>query len=105
MDLSCDNIHKYMEDRTLPDDVQKNIADCKIEWYPEVGDSQHRLHIHGVLELKHTGNYRICNEKIRGVIEKILGYKVHFNATGSGDAEAYWRQYITKKQNATEVEL
>jgi hypothetical protein len=47
----------------------------------------------------------LSNEKIRGVVEKILGKKVHFNATSSGDAEAAWRQYITKQQAAKEVNL
>jgi hypothetical protein len=52
-----------------------------------VGDAQHRLHVHGALKLKHTGNYRLSNEKIRGVVEKILGKKVHFKPTGSVDVE------------------
>jgi hypothetical protein len=100
-----ENIHQYLEDQTTPDDAQKNLAEVKSEWYFEVGDAQHRLHIHGMLKLKHTGNYRLSNEKIRGVTEKILGKKVHFNATGSADVEQVWLQYMQKQQAAEEVKL
>jgi hypothetical protein len=99
-----ENIHKYLEDRTLPDNPQKNLAEVKSEFYYEVGDAQHRLHVHGALKLKHTGNYRLSNEKIRGVMEKILSKKVHFNATGSADVERVWAQYM-QKQAAEEVKL
>lgn len=75
--FSCENIHNYLEDRTSPEDVSNNIVKCKIEWHPEVGEQVHRLHVHGVIDLKHTGNFRLCNEKIRGVIEKVLGKRVH----------------------------
>jgi hypothetical protein len=36
--------------------------------------------------------------------EKILGKKVHFNATGSVNVERVW-QYIQKQQAAEEVKL
>jgi hypothetical protein len=100
-----ENIHKYLEDRTSPDDPQKNLAEVKSEFYYEVGDAQHRLHVHGALKLKHTGNYRLSNEKIRGVVKKILGKKVHFNTTGSADVERVWAQYMQKQQAAEEVKL
>jgi hypothetical protein len=100
-----ENIDKYLEDRTSPDDSRKNLAEVKSEWYFEIGDSQHRLHVHGITRLKHTGNYRMSNEKIRGVLEKVLGKKVHFNASGSGDPDAAWLQYCKKNQNAEKVEL
>jgi hypothetical protein len=86
--FSEDKIDKYLEDRTCPDDSKKNLGEVKSEYYYEVGDTQHRLHVHGITKLRHTGNYRLSNEKIRGVVEKILGKKVHFNASGSGDPEA-----------------
>jgi hypothetical protein len=85
-----ENIHKYLEDRTSPDDPQKNLTEVKSEFDYEVGDAQYRLHVHGTLKLKYTGNYRLSNEKIRGVVEKILSKKVHFNATGSADVERVW---------------
>jgi hypothetical protein len=44
------------------------------------------LYVYGMLKLKHTGNYRLSDKKIRGVVEKILGKKVHFNASRTGDA-------------------
>jgi hypothetical protein len=103
--FSEENIEKYLEDRTSPDDPKKNLAEVKSEYYCEVGNAQHRLHAHGMLKLKYTGNYRMFNEKIRGVVEKILSKKVHFNATGSSDAEAAWRQELTKQQAAEEVKL
>lgn len=55
--------------RTNPDDPKKNLAEVKSEWYFEVGNAQHRLHVDGALKLKHTGNYLMSNEKIRGVVE------------------------------------
>jgi hypothetical protein len=103
--FSEDNIVRYIEDRTSPEDPQKNLADIKSEWYFEVGNAQHRLHVHGALKLKHTGNYRLSNEKIRGVVEKILGKKVHLNASGTGDTDAAWLQYAKKNQAAEIVDL
>jgi hypothetical protein len=100
-----ENIDKYLEDRTSPDDPRKNLAEVKSEYYHEVGDAQHRLHVHGAIKLQHTGNYRLSNEKIRGVVEKILGKKVHFNATGSADVERVWAQYMQKQQAAEKVNL
>jgi hypothetical protein len=58
--------------------------------YYEVGNAQHHFHIHGMLKLQHTGNYKLSNKKIRGVVENILGKKVHFNAMGSADVERVW---------------
>jgi hypothetical protein len=98
-------VDKYLEDRTSPDDPRKNLAEVKSEYYYEVGDTQHRLHVHGTIKLQHTGNYRLSNEKIRGVVEKILGKKVHFNATGSADVERVWLAYYKKNQEAEKVEL
>lgn len=99
------NAAKYLEDRTSPEDVQKNTAELKSEYYFEVGSVQHRLHVHGVLTVKHTGNFRLCNEKIRGVVERVLGKKIHFNATGSSDVERVWAQYIQKQQAAPKVDI
>jgi hypothetical protein len=38
-------------------------------------------------------------------VEKILGKKVHFNATGSADVERVWAQYMQKQQTAEKVNL
>jgi hypothetical protein len=83
-----ENIPKYLEDRTSPEDPAKNLAEVKSEYYYVVYIVF--LHCHGLLKLSHTGIYRLSNEKIRGVVEKVLGKKVHFNAAGSGDPEAAW---------------
>jgi hypothetical protein len=95
--FSKDNIVQYVEDRTSPEDPQKNLEDIKSEWYFEVGNTQHRLYVHSMLKLKHNSNYRLSNKKIRGVVEKILGKKVHFNASGTSNANMAWHQYITKQ--------
>jgi hypothetical protein len=47
----------------------------------------------------------MSNEKIHGMLEKMLGKKVHFNASGSSDPDAAWLQYCKKHQNAEKVEL
>jgi hypothetical protein len=96
---------KYMVDRTSPEDPCKNAGKMKIEYYFEVGEQQHRLHVHGVVDLAHYGNYQIQVDKVRAVLERILGYKVHFNCQGSANSEAAWKAYIQKKQEATEVQL
>jgi hypothetical protein len=94
--FSEENITKYLEDRTSPDAPIKNLAEVKSEFYYEVGDAQHRLHVYGTLKLKHTGNYRLSNEKIRGIVEKILDKKVHFNAKGSADVERVWNSVLCR---------
>jgi hypothetical protein len=103
--FAAENIDKYLEDRTLPDDPRKNLSEIKSEYYYEVSNGQHQLHIHGVIKLQHTGNYRLSNKKIRGVIEKILGKIVHFNMLGSVDVERVWVQYMQKQQTTEKVNL
>jgi hypothetical protein len=100
-----ENVDKYLEDRTSLDDPRKNLAKVKSEYYYEVGDAQHWLYVHSTIKLQHTGNCRLSNEKIRGVVEKILGKKVHFNTTGSADVERVWAQYMQKHQNTEKVNL
>jgi hypothetical protein len=36
-----ENIDKYLEDRTSPDDPRKNFTEMKSEYYYEVGNTQH----------------------------------------------------------------
>lgn len=101
-----DNVHKYLEDRTNAGDTRANISELKVEFFFEVGAQQGRLHTHGVLSLKHTGNYRVNQERVRAVLEKLLGRKVHLNVVGSADETAAWAAYITKNQAAAQkVEL
>jgi hypothetical protein len=100
-----ENIDKYLEDRTLLDDPKNNLAEVKSEYYYEVGDMQLRLHVHGVIKLQHTGNYRLSNKKIKGIMEKIPGKKVHFNTTGSADTKRVWVQYMQKQQTTEKVNL
>ena len=80
-----EDIVKYLTDRTNPDDAKKNIKSLKIDFYLEVGEKQGRLHAHGLMELSHTGNYTLELQKIKGVISKLLGSGVYFNAVGSRD--------------------
>jgi hypothetical protein len=47
----------------------------------------------------------MLNEKICSVLEKVLGKKMHFNASGNGNPDAIWLQYCKKNQNAKKVEL
>jgi hypothetical protein len=99
------NIDKYLEDRTLLDDPKKNLAEVKSEYSFKVDNIQHQLHIYGTIKLQHTGSYRLSNEKIRGVIKRILGKKVHFNTTGSTDVQQVWAQNMQKQQTAEKVNL
>jgi hypothetical protein len=99
------NIDKYLKDRTLPDDPRKSLAEVKSEYYYEVGNAQHQVHVHSVIKLQHTRNYRLSNEKIKGVVEKIFSKKVHFNVTESVEIELVWVQYMQKQQATEEVKL
>ena len=99
------DIVKFLIDRTNPEDAKKNINKLKIDYYLEVGETQGRLHTHGVIDMTHTGNYQLDIVKIRALFEKLIGKNIYFNASASGNAEAAWNQYITKSGVAKHVEL
>lgn len=98
------NLPDYLHDRNN-EDSRVNIRDIKEQHYYEVGEKQHRLHVHGVAKLAHVGYYRLDEAKMRAVCLKLLGRAVHLSISASGDADAAWNQYILKMQNAKPVEL
>ena len=100
-----EDIVKYLTDRTNPKDAKKNIKKLKIDFYLEVGEKQGRLHAHGLMELEHTGNYTLELQKIKGVISKLLGSGVYFNAVGSGDPQKAWADYMAKGNNTKKVDI
>lgn len=61
----------------MQEDSEKNITKMKVKHYFEVGNVQHRLHIHGLRSVKHTGNYRMHSEEV------LVDKKVHLNIVGS----------------------
>jgi hypothetical protein len=69
-----ENIHKYLKDRTSPDDPRKNLAEVKSEYYYEVSDMQHQLHVHGMIKLQHTG---IFGKPLRRLISNLAIYIQH----------------------------
>ena len=99
------DLPKYLADRTSPEDSRKNIVKIKVEWYAEVGEKVHRLHVHGVVDLTHSGNYQLDIPKIKKLFEQLLGKNIYFNASGSGNAEAAWAAYMSKSGEAKQVEL
>eukprot|EP01127_Copromyxa_protea_P013364 TRINITY_DN358_c1_g2_i5.p2 TRINITY_DN358_c1_g2~~TRINITY_DN358_c1_g2_i5.p2 ORF type:complete len:205 (+),score=28.35 TRINITY_DN358_c1_g2_i5:1103-1717(+) len=103
--FSEENIAKYLIDRNSPDDPTKNIVKLAIEHTFEFGASKGRVHMHGILNLTHTGHYSVNQAAIRQLAEKVLGYKVHFNAKGSADQDAAMRAYIQKQQGDNAAEL
>ena len=100
-----EDIVKYLTDWTNPEDAKKNIKSLKIDFYLEVGEKQGRLLVHGLMELLHTGNYTLELQKIKGVISKLLGSGIYFNAVGSGDPQKAWADYMSKGNNAKKVTL
>lgn len=99
-----EGVARYLVDSTH-EEPTKNIAELKSQWYFEVGSEQHRLHTHGIVALKHTGNYRMAVENVRAVLNGILGGNVHFTATASGDATRAWEAYMEKAQGENVVKL
>jgi len=61
--------------------------------------------VHGVVDLQHVGNYQLCVNRVRAVLEKILDGKIHFKAEGSGNAEAAWSHLYSSSSTTPTVNL
>lgn len=82
-----------------------NIIELKCEKYFEVGDNQHRLHLHGQIMLTHRGHFRLETNKIREFAHRALGYPIHLNAPVGSDHVRAYSEYMAKKANAEQVKL
>lgn len=100
-----DNISMFLTDQSNRDDPMKNIINIELDHYFEVGDSQHRLHAHGFINLEHKGYYRMDVKSIRELSKEILGYTIHIDNQASGNPIRSWENYIKKKQDSNVIEL
>jgi hypothetical protein len=97
--FSRDNIEKFLTDST--GGGAKNIVKLGVEHYFEVAPNNGRLHMHGLLSLEHTGNFRLEFNRIREAARRILGRNIHLSAPVSGDQSKAYAQYAAKKASST----
>ncbi len=100
--FSAENVAEYLEDRTAPD-PKTNLDDVQVEYHFEIAPTTHAVHAHGVIKLKHHGNYQISMDAIREIIAGVLGKRIHFNVSASGNADLAWEQYVRKNQSADKI--
>jgi hypothetical protein len=100
-----ENLPRFLKDRTNPADSGANIIKLASEYHAEVGGTQHRLHVHGIIKVEHLGNYILDLEKMRAFAQKVLGYKPHINVIPMADTDAAWAAYMRKNEAAEKVEL
>ena len=100
--FSEDNVVEYLRDRTDAD-PSKNIDSIDCNWHFEIAPGNKSIHAHGIVKLKHHGNYTMLIDRIKAVVSGILGKKVHFNVTASGNADEAWAQYMAKNAAADKV--
>ncbi len=98
-----ENILKFVKDLAHPD--QPAIEKTKINYYFEVGDKLHRLHLHALVKIKHNGYMKMEANLLREMSKKMLGYVVHINCPVSSNSEKAWERYISKKENSNVVQL
>jgi len=89
------NIVKFLTDTTSGN--HDNIVNLMVEHYFEVGPINGRLHMHGLLSVEHTGNFRLEFNRIRDAARRILGRTIHLSAPVSGDQSKAYAQYAQKK--------
>lgn len=94
------NVVEYLEDRTNKADSNANIDELETEYHFEVAPTTHSLHAHGVIKLKHHGNYVLMLDVIRGIVNGAIGKKAHVNVQATGDMDKAWEQYMTKNEAA-----
>jgi len=72
------------------------IKDIKFNNKYEIGDAQHRFHVHGTVQITHLGMYKLDIAKIREVINKWMGYKLNLSIHASGNPVKEWEDYVNK---------
>lgn len=101
--FSEDGIKQFLTDTVMPDD--RNIVNLKINHYFEVAPMNGKLHMHGLLSIKHVGNFGLKANWIQAVAKVALRHNVYFNAPVNGDSTKLFEQYAAKKQGEKEVKL
>ena len=97
-----EKVVEYLVDRSS-DDPKTNLVELDTNFFFEVAPTTHALHCHGLVRLKHTGNYSLDIPSIRAIIAGILGKKVHINVRANGDDQLSWEQYCKKNQMADKI--
>lgn len=97
-----DKVVEYLHDRTAAD-PSTNLAEVETSYFFEIATTNHTIHAHGVVKLKHQGNYILLIDVIRGVLDGVWGKKMHFNVQASGDADRSWTQYMEKNAAADKL--
>ena len=98
-----ENILKFVKDLSNPENPA--IEKTKINYYFEVGDKLHRLHLHALVKIKHNGYMKMEANMLRETSKQMLGYAVHINCPVSSNSEKSWEKYISKKQDSNVIQL
>ncbi len=93
----------YLNDLTSPNDPAKNIKDLSIAYQFEVGGQQGRLHLHAIVNLKHTGHFKFKANELRSFAKSSLGYNVHLDAPVRSDDVAAMSEYVAKSGTVVNV--
>lgn len=96
-------LKKYYLSDTTSDDINKNITSLKVSHYYEVGDEQNRLHLHGLIQLEHTGYFKLFVNRIREFAKKTLGCNIYLSAPVQSDPIKAYEYYIQKQQNSNKI--
>lgn len=93
----------YLKDMNSPADPTKNIKSLDIKYQFEVGNEQGRLHIHALVNLKHTGMYRFEANKLRTFAKTALGYGVYLDSPVRSDEVSAMDEYVNKSHQVVTV--
>lgn len=84
---------------------QDAVVKLNMEHHFEVGPSGGRLHVHALVDITHTGNFRFEANRLRAFLKQALGYNIYLNAPVSGNQSAAYAQYAAKREGMSEVRL
>ena len=94
-----DNIIKYLKDMTNPEDATVNLVNLQTDYAFEVGGSLNRLHVHGYVDVTHTGIMQLSTHLLRIDLNKYLDTNVHFNVQAQkSPSRIAYEKYIKKNK-------
>ena len=97
--IFSENIRKYLKNVGK----EGSIIDLKTDFQFEIGEVQHRLHLHGLVQVKHDSFYKLDTPSIRTLTNTYMGYKLHVDVQANGDPTKTWEDYMNKKKGIIQL--
>lgn len=86
----------FVDESSESQDILLTLKETSMSWVAEVCPKTSFLHLHALVQLKHTGKYVFHPEILHKYAFSVFGHKLHiFSPIRSNQAEN-WKQYMLK---------